>query len=101
MSQAFEVRLIALGRNRLQVIASIRPLLNLPPDECRSLAELGNLVVSQNLFRSSAERLAGELRAHGATVEIGLCGCGCNDGLDHIDAGHVDEDLLSRPVGAS
>src|SRR5688500_3538675 len=85
MSQAFKVRLTAIGPNRLPVLARIRPLLGLPSARCRSLAEAGGLVVARDLMRGEAEHLAAELRALGSTATVAICcGCGCSDGPDHF-----------------
>jgi hypothetical protein len=84
MSQVFEVRLIDMGPNRLHVLVPVRPLVGDSPERCRSLAEAGNLIVSRNLSRISAEGLVKELSRLGATAEVARCGCGCSDGPDHF-----------------
>jgi hypothetical protein len=84
MSQAFEVRLIDMGPNRLHVLARLHPLIGASPERCRSLLEAGNLIVARDLPRISAEALVAELSRLGATAEVARCGCGCSDGHDHF-----------------
>ena len=84
MAQRFEVKLMDTGPDRLPVLARARPLMGLPPGECRSAIEAGPTIVARCLGRAEAEDLATELRWLGATAEIAICGCGCSDGPDHF-----------------
>lgn len=85
MSQRFEVRLLDAGSNRLSIMARVRPLLGVSPQQCRSLVEAGHLVVVRDHLRDSAEGLAAEMRRLGARAEVAICSCGCSDGPDAFD----------------
>jgi ribosomal protein L7/L12 len=72
MTQAFNVRLKAVGTNRVQVLAEVRQRSGLGAEEFRRLADAGDLIVAEDISRNKAIALAGRLRDLGAQVEIEL-----------------------------
>jgi large subunit ribosomal protein L7/L12 len=72
MTQAFNVRLKAVGINRVQVLAMVRQQSGLGAKEFRRLADAGDLVVAEDVPRHKALGLADRLRDLGAQVEVEL-----------------------------
>lgn len=70
MSQAFGVRLLEIGPNRLPVLRRIRPLVGVAPDECRRLAEAGGYEIAVDIDRWEASALVAELKQLGASAEM-------------------------------
>jgi len=71
MSQAFGVRLLECGPNRLAVLAIVRPLLGRPPAEVKAAITGGQPVeIAIDIGRDAATDMAEELRQLGAKAEV-------------------------------
>lgn len=71
MAQAFGVRPLECGPNRLAVLAIVRPLLSRPPAEVKAAITGGPPVeIAIDIDRDAAFGMAEELRQLGAKAEV-------------------------------
>lgn len=71
MTQAFGVRLIDCGPNRLAVLRRVRPLLGLTPAEAKAAINVDQPIqIALDISRDAAHALAAELDRLGAKYEI-------------------------------
>jgi large subunit ribosomal protein L7/L12 len=67
---AFNVVLKSAGGEKIKVIKIVREATGLGLKEAKDLVDAGGKAIKENLSKEDAEKLAGELKAAGAEVEL-------------------------------